>query len=131
MRLEQHQYIVLCGIGGWKDLHILKERKVTRVMGCALSRQLSVPGAGLSMFAIAIEVLLSSEDCYERAIVVILREKLSDRLPNFLRPGLQEGLTFHWTRCKSYAKSGGTAPTRDGARLWTDFSIFTTSSTHV
>jgi hypothetical protein len=30
-------------------VHILKHRKVTRVMGCALRRQLSVPGFGFSM----------------------------------------------------------------------------------
>lgn len=30
-------------------VHILKERKVTRVMGWALRRQLSVPGFGFSM----------------------------------------------------------------------------------
>ena len=37
------------GLGG---VHILKERKVTSVMGWALRRQLSVPGLGFSMFAL-------------------------------------------------------------------------------
>jgi hypothetical protein len=32
--------------------HILNDRKVTRVMGCALRRQFSVPGAGFSMICV-------------------------------------------------------------------------------
>ena len=36
------------GTGG-RGVHILKDKKVTRVMGWALRRQLSVPGLGFSM----------------------------------------------------------------------------------
>jgi len=41
---------------GGQGIQARKERKVTRVMGCALSRQLRLPGGGASMSAMLMSV---------------------------------------------------------------------------
>lgn len=68
-------------------VHILKERKVTRVMGCALRRQLSVPGAGFSMVVADFERPIAFQSCYVSFIAVVGFVWLLNRLPHFLRSG--------------------------------------------
>ena len=79
-------------------VHILKERKVTRVMGCALRRQLSVPGAGFSMFSapnerfVVIQKLLGGRHCVCSHWVVL------EQAPIFLEIWQVQGLKSDWLR---------------------------------